>query len=140
MERDDSEEGYGGAIGSGLLEGAKHMVKGAGETILKDARPLTRFKLMRIPGVPGLVYDAADFATAKNKVRAGIGIAGGLAGGFVGEAGGPVGAAMGSAAGEAGAEWLYDHRTDIGDWMKRRVAQAAHGFDRGMPPFSSTLR
>jgi len=54
-------------------------------------------------------------------------------------------------AGEAGAEWLYDHHDEIagqvaetGRWIRDRTAhvaaKAAHGFDRGMPPYSTPLR
>jgi phage tail tape-measure protein len=122
----------------------------AGEAMLKDTPKVTRYVLTRIPKAPGFLADVASFATAKDKVRAGLGIAGGFAGGAIGEAGGPVGAAIGSAAGEAGAEWLYDHRAqltakaaDTAQWMKDRTAQAAspfaHAFDQGMPPYATPM-
>jgi len=151
MAEDAAHEGYAPAAGTGALKGAESLLQDAGKAMLKDAPRRTRYVLRRIPGAPGLIYDIANFATAKDKLRAGVGIAGGVVGGFAGEAAGPVGAAVGSAAGEAGAEWLYDHHdelarkvADTAQWMKERglhvAGQAAHGFDRGMPPYSTPLR
>jgi hypothetical protein len=135
-----------------MLEMPKAAMKRAGETMLKDApKGVTRYVLRAIPWGPGVVYDAAKVLTAKDRARAGLGVAGGLVGGVLGEAAGPLGAAVGYSAGEAGAEWLYDHHdelarkaADTAQWMKARAAhlagRAAHGFDRGMPPYSTPLR
>jgi hypothetical protein len=148
MEDDD----YASAVGSGALEGARNILDDAGKEMLKDAPGTTRYVLRKIPGAPGFIYDAATLATSKDRLRTGLGMAGGAAGAAAGGAvGGPVGAALGSAAGEAGTEWVYDHRdelarkaADIGQWMMDRTAQvagaAAHGFDQGLPPYANPLR
>jgi len=120
--------------------------------MLKDAPRTARYVLRKIPGAPGFIYDAATLATSKDRLRTGLGIAGGAAGAAAGGAiGGPVGAALGSAAGEAGTEWVYDHRdelarkaADTAQWMKARTAQVAggfaHGFDQGLAPYVTPLR
>jgi hypothetical protein len=98
------------------------------------------------------VYDVTHVLTAKDKLRAGLGVLGGIAGGALGgEAGGPLGAVAGYSAGEAGTEWVYDHRdelarkaADTAQWMTARTAglagQVAHGFDQGLPPYATPMR
>jgi hypothetical protein len=152
MADDVSAGGYADALGPGALEGAKRLMTDAGKEMLKEAPNATRYVLRKVPGAPGFIYDAATFATSKDKLRTGLGMAGGGLGGMAGGAiGGPVGAALGSAAGEAGTEWVYDHRdelarkaADTAQWMKARTAQAAgvltHGFDQGLPPYATPMR
>lgn len=153
MAENDLRERLRETAPGGLLEAPKRVMEKAGETMLKDApKGVTRYVLKAVPWGPGVAYDIAHVLTAKDKVRAGLGVAGGIAGGaLLGEVAGPLGAAAGYSAGEAGAEWLYDHHdqlarqaADTARWMKDRTAHVAnrfaHGFDRGMPPYSTPLR
>ena len=98
----------GGQIAGGLLDGQEEAVKAAGEGMLRQAKPMTRFILKRISGQPALVFNAAEVASAPNKTRAAFGVLGGLVGGAAGGALGtaargvnaPIGAALGSTFGE----------------------------------------
>ena len=143
----------GSQVGGGMLDGAKEIMEQAGEHMLKDAKPVTRFVLKKIPGAPAAVYDVAQFATAPNKTRAAFGLAGGVLGGAAGgalgtAAGGvnaPIGAALGSTFGENVGEQIYDEnakaidgfvdpkvralREGLGsmtDWLKTRQQLLAH--------------
>src|SRR5258705_9322845 len=48
----------------GLFAAHDQAWKPVAKTMLKDAAPVPRYVLRNIPGVPGLIYDAATFATA----------------------------------------------------------------------------
>ena len=97
--------------------------------MLKTAPRVGRIVAKRIPGLPGLVFDAANYASEQDKDRATFELFGQVAGGLIGAAAGPLGVAAGSVAGEMAGEYLYDHKDDIGAWMKARedeVARAAY--------------
>jgi hypothetical protein len=139
------------AVPGGLLDIPKRIIGQAGKAMLKEAPKVTRFVLKKIPGVPGFVADVADFATAKDKWRAGLGLAGGVLGGVAGEALDPLGGGVaGGMAGEAGAKWVYDHHAELqqkaaatAQWMKDRAAQvagsAAQGVANSLPTFAPTF-
>lgn len=129
MEDDEAAQLTPQQVAGGFLDGQGEAIKQAGEGMLKAARPATRFILKRIPGLPALVFDAGEIATAKNKTRAAFGAVGGLVGGVAGgalgtAAGGvnaPIGAALGSTFGENVGEQIYDeHAKDIDQWMRDR--------------------
>ena len=89
--------------------------------LARKAPSLVKFATKRAAGAPGLLLDAYDLATAKDKWREGIGLgagaAGSLVGGAIGSVAGPVGTVAGSVIGgelaEMGAHQIYDHRDDI---------------------------
>lgn len=110
----------GEQIAGGVLAGQAEWVKQAGKPMLAKAPKLGRFVANRIPGLPGLVFDAASYTKAKDKDRAAAELIGQLAGGAVGSLAGPLGVAAGSIAGEKLAEVAYDNREDIKAWMDRR--------------------
>ncbi|MET0274390.1 MAG: hypothetical protein ABW360_15490 [Phenylobacterium sp.] len=137
----------GAQLAGGFLDGHAEALKKVGDTMLRDAPKMGRIVAKRIPGLPGLVFDAASYATAKDKNRAKAELAGQVIGGAIGGLAGPLGAAAGSVIGEKGGELLYDHRDDIAAWMKARQAQVnraaygfEHAFDRGLPPYSPYQR
>jgi phage tail tape-measure protein len=124
-------------LAGAMLAGHDKALGMAADRMLKAAPKTTRYVLKRVPGLPGLVYDAATLATANDKRRELVGMAGGalgaVAGGALGAATGPaapvaapLGAAAGSAAGEQLAEALYDNRLNIKAWMAIRAATLGH--------------
>ncbi len=114
----------------GMLAGHDKAMELLGEWALRETPRMARLVAKRIPGAPGLVYDAAGLVGADDRWRAGFGLAGSLLGGASGAgfgalAGGvnaPIGAAIGSAYGDKLAtEYYDDHRRQI-DATKRWVA------------------
>jgi len=152
MADDDLRERLGATVPGALLAVPEGLVDEGWKIMEKNLpKGRIRFVLKTIPKAPGYGYDAVQVVTAKDKGRALAGVAGGFAGGFLGSAGGLLGKIGGHMAGEAGAEWLYDHHDELARkaaetarWIKDRTAhvanRAAHGFDRGMPPYSTPLR
>lgn len=63
----------GGQMVGGLLDGQAEAVKQADEGMLRQAKPMTRFVLKKIPGAPAMVFDAAEVMSAPNKTRAAFG-------------------------------------------------------------------
>lgn len=121
-------------MGGGMVKGVETLVSDTGDLMLHGAPKWGRIVARGIPGAPGLVLDAAQFATARNKARAGSEIAGGMLGGFIGSGLGPLGAAAGAVAGQKAGEWAYDHHDEIREkmaataaWVKAREAQIARG-------------
>ena len=118
-------------VEDGLLVGTEEVLGEAGKTMLKNAPRLGRVVLEKIPGAPGAVVDAVEFAGAKDKGRKIAGMVGSAMGGAGGAAMGaatgpgapiavPLGAAVGSVAGEHIAEEIYD---DHIDGVRRGIAQ-----------------
>ena len=106
----------GDQIGGGLMDVVQRGFKIAGKTMLQSAPKVGRIVLNRIPGLPGLVLDGAQLATApdmSSKRRVGAQIVGGMVGGAAGVWAGPVGVAVGSTLGQKAGELIYDHQDEI---------------------------
>jgi hypothetical protein len=127
------------AAGKTMLKGAEALMDAGAERMLHETPKVAKYLLKRIPGGPGLVLDAVEFAQAKDKGRKLAGMAGGALGGLGGAAMGgatgpgavvgvPLGAIVGSTAGEHIGEEIYDdHADDVRrslektkDWIKSR--------------------
>ena len=121
-------------MAGGLVDGYAEGVKQAGKMMLRGKPFVTRYVLQKIPGLPGVALKVGQYATAKDKARAGTEIAGGLIGGALGMVAGPVSSVVGSVVGEKAGELIYDHRDDIKAWMKARneevVRNAANELQR----------
>lgn len=133
-------------LASGRRETAKELsgigVTGIGAamsavTRLPEAPWRPRAIIKGANGAPGLVLDAAELYTAKDRKRALAGIVGAavgsMGGGALGGLAGPVGmvggSMAGSYAGQRAGEYLYDHRQEIKDRVLRDFADSVtHGW------------
>lgn len=131
----------GEQIAGGVLAGQADAVKSAGKPMLKTASRVTRIVANRIPGLPGLVFDAASIGAAPDTRRAVIetvaGGVGALAGGALA---GPLGAAGGSIAGEKAAQLYLDHEDDINAWMHGRWNDLARAAGEQVLPYTPIPR
>src|SRR5689334_4280086 len=125
--RTQPAKGPGELVTGGLLKGHDRAMEDVAEAMLKAAPGRVRFVLKRLPGAPGLVYDAASLAASKDKARTPVGMVGGtvgaMAGGALGAAAGgvgaPIGAAVGGGAGDEIATEFYDDHKDA---IQRQIA------------------
>lgn len=140
MSKDEKRNSVRQKIAGGVLAGQAAFVDQAGERMLRTAPRLGRIVAKGIPGAPGLVFDLANYATAKDKGRARAELIGQVAGGALGSWGGPVGVAVGSTAGAFAGEYLYDHKDDIQGWMDRRWNDLARAAGERVLPYTPTPR
>lgn len=129
--------GHGGKlIADGLMEGYDKATEVVDRLMAKNVSRPARIVIETIRKAPGGLLGLTEFATAKDKTRAVVGIVGGrlggIAGGALGAATGPaapvavpVGAAMGHVAGQHIAEEVYDDHID-------EVQRAKDDVRRGM--------
>lgn len=125
----------GQQAGDGMVAGAGKVMSESGKTMLQGTPRAARIVLRQIPGAPGLVLDGVSLMTAKDKGRATAEILGGVAGGAAGAWAGPIGVAVGSTLGQKAGEMAYDHKDDIGAWMKAREQEIARGLMNRVQPY-----
>ena len=136
-------------IAGGLLELHERAWNEIDKKLVKTGPKVARTIIREAPGVPGLVYDAANLYRAKDKKRAVVSLVGGTIGGALGAAGGPLGSAALSMGGEWAAEQLYDHHDELYEagrrkleetkqWMKNRERELARAAaDHLMPMYQA---